>query len=126
MKTKKRTLTDKQIEQHVAHQLHDLRIAQGLTQQEMANEIGVTFQQYQKYEKGKNRISTGKLFVIANAYNLPVNAFFPVEKLGDYSPVHPRMRRIMGLAVRISQKYYDELLELLITIDKLITPRSDK
>jgi len=53
-----------------------LRKCQGMSQTELANAIGLTFQQVQKYEKGTNRISASKLFEIAQALNVEVAALF--------------------------------------------------
>ena len=48
----------------------------GLTQQQMAELIGVTYQQAHKYEKGINRIAAGRLFTIAQALGVEVGYFF--------------------------------------------------
>ena len=48
----------------------------GLTQQEMAELIGVTYQQAHKYEKGINRIAAGRLSTIAQALGVQVGYFF--------------------------------------------------
>ena len=47
-----------------------------LSQDEVASMIGVTFQQVQKYENGMNRISAGRLFVLAKVLNVDVSFFF--------------------------------------------------
>ena len=49
-----------------------LRVERNLSQQRLAEAIGVTFQQVQKYESGANRIATGRLLKIAEAFKLPV------------------------------------------------------
>ncbi|MEM6604044.1 MAG: helix-turn-helix transcriptional regulator [Pseudomonadota bacterium] len=49
----------------------------GLTQQELASYLGVSFQQVQKYEKSTNRISASKLFLISEALNIPIEDFLP-------------------------------------------------
>jgi len=60
-KTKSADATD-----HVAAQkIRSQRILRGLSQTELGNKIGVTFQQIQKYEKGSNRVSAGRLKQIA-------------------------------------------------------------
>ncbi len=53
-----------------------LRIAQGLSQTALGDAIGVSFQQVQKYEKGCNRISAGRLQIIADLLKVPVETFF--------------------------------------------------
>jgi transcriptional regulator with XRE-family HTH domain len=64
---------------------YDVRIAarialarnlRGETQQKLAGFLGLTYQQVQKYERGENRVSGGRLFRIAKHYDLPVAFFF--------------------------------------------------
>lgn len=52
------------------------RIKLGLSQANLAAEIGVTFQQVQKYESGKDRISCGKLYKIAKVLRVPIFYFY--------------------------------------------------
>jgi transcriptional regulator with XRE-family HTH domain len=56
------------------------RLAKGLSQTELANQLGVTFQQVQKYEKGVNRIGCGRLFQIASVLQVHVMDFFEGSK----------------------------------------------
>jgi transcriptional regulator with XRE-family HTH domain len=60
----------------VGKHIRAFRNAAGLTQTEVADQIGVTFQQLQKYENGTNRVSAGRLTQIANVLNIPLTAFF--------------------------------------------------
>src|SRR5947209_9943440 len=60
----------------IGHKLRALRLDKGLSQGALAGEIGVTFQQLQKYEKGANRVSAGRLVRIAAALHVPVTAFY--------------------------------------------------
>ena len=48
----------------------------GLTQQVLAEKLGVTFQQVQKYEKGTNRIGAGRLQEVSKALGVPITYFF--------------------------------------------------
>jgi len=52
------------------------RLAKGLSQTELAQKLGVTFQQVQKYEKGVNRIGCGRVFQIARVLGVHVMDFF--------------------------------------------------
>lgn len=52
------------------------RVKAGLSQSKLAAELGITFQQLQKYEKGKNRVAVSTLLLIADALSLPVHSFF--------------------------------------------------
>src|SRR2546423_14980079 len=60
----------------IGQKLRALRLDGGLSQGDLGAMVGVTFQQLQKYEKGVNRISAGRLVRIAAALNLPVTAFY--------------------------------------------------
>jgi transcriptional regulator with XRE-family HTH domain len=52
------------------------RLARRMSQTELAEQIGVSFQQVQKYEKGLNRVGAGRLTRIAEALGIPVRVFF--------------------------------------------------
>jgi transcriptional regulator with XRE-family HTH domain len=52
------------------------RMLRDATQTDLANAIGITFQQIQKYENGSNRLSAGRLYRIARFLGVPVTAFF--------------------------------------------------
>jgi transcriptional regulator with XRE-family HTH domain len=53
------------------------RLELGLSQTALANELGVTFQQVQKYEKGTNRIGASRLHAMSRVLGVPVTYFFP-------------------------------------------------
>ena len=53
----------------------------GMTQQQLAEKVGIKFQQIQKYETGMNRVSASRLWDIAQAVEVPVSFFF--EGLDD-------------------------------------------
>jgi transcriptional regulator with XRE-family HTH domain len=60
----------------VARNVRVWRMAKGLSQARLANRLGVTFQQVQKYEIGANRIGTGRLVKIAAILGVPISALF--------------------------------------------------
>jgi len=71
----------------------------GLSQQQLAQMIGVTYQQAHKYERGLNRISAGRLYDIAQVLNVPISWFF--EGLAaeiTKSEITPRQRMSLELA----------------------------
>jgi transcriptional regulator with XRE-family HTH domain len=55
------------MDKHVGQRIRERRIMMGLSQQQLARIIGVTYQQAHKYERGLSRISAGRLFAIAQA-----------------------------------------------------------
>jgi transcriptional regulator with XRE-family HTH domain len=56
--------------------MRDRRVMLGLTQQQMAELISVTYQQAHKYEKGINRVAARRLYKIAKALGVDVSCFF--------------------------------------------------
>jgi transcriptional regulator with XRE-family HTH domain len=52
------------------------RMAKGMSQAQLANRLGVTFQQVQKYETGANRIGTGRLVRVAAILGVPISVLF--------------------------------------------------
>lgn len=60
----------------IGKHITNLRKSQKMSQSELSNLIGVSYQQLQKYEKGINRISASKLHVTALALQVDVNKFF--------------------------------------------------
>jgi transcriptional regulator with XRE-family HTH domain len=71
--TKKATDTDRKI----GALIRKHRVAKGETQMALAAQLGITYQQMQKYERGVTRVSASRLYDIAQALNVPVASFFP-------------------------------------------------
>ncbi|MGB9365959.1 MAG: helix-turn-helix transcriptional regulator [Xanthobacteraceae bacterium] len=60
----------------IGRKIRALRLERGLSQSGLAERIGLTFQQVQKYEKGANRVSAGRLQQIADVLNVPITFFY--------------------------------------------------
>jgi transcriptional regulator with XRE-family HTH domain len=58
-----------------------LRLQRGMSQEKLADQLGITFQQVQKYEKGTNRIGAGRLQRIAEILEVPIADLYPAQKL---------------------------------------------
>ena len=86
------------VDRHVGARMRERRIMLGLTQHQMAELIGVTYQQAQKYEKGINRVAAGRLYHIAQALGVEVGYFF--EGLGRDNAIKatPQQRMLLELA----------------------------
>ena len=72
--TKKRRATAEDV--LIGQKLRALRLDRGLSQSDLGDLVGITFQQLQKYENGANRISAGRLARVAAALKVPVTAFY--------------------------------------------------
>ena len=71
------------VDAFVGARIRSLRLAGKVSQEALASALGLSFQQVQKYEKGKNRVSASKLFEIAGALDVPVAELFPSREGGD-------------------------------------------
>jgi transcriptional regulator with XRE-family HTH domain len=90
------------IDRWVGQRMRERRVMLGLTQQQMAELIGVTYQQAHKYEKGINRIAAGRLYTIARTLGVDVSYFF--EGLSDTTEFRPspQQRLLLELARNFS------------------------
>jgi transcriptional regulator with XRE-family HTH domain len=78
------------VDKHVGNRVRMRRMMLGLTQEGLGDALGLTFQQVQKYEKGKNRISASRLQHISQILQVPVPFFFEGAPGGaDGAPAPP-------------------------------------
>ena len=77
------------IDQRLAWRLREQRQLAGFSQTKLSEQLGITFQQIQKYEKGSNRISASRLQQIANILQVPVGYFFQQALTGNAAPQEP-------------------------------------
>ena len=61
---------------HVGGRLRDRRVALGISQTNLGDTVGLTFQQIQKYERGANRVGSGRLYQFAGILDVPISYFF--------------------------------------------------
>lgn len=64
------------VDAHVSGRLRELRLLRGIALQRLADRVGTTFQQLQKYENGSNRISASRLYQLARVLNVPTTWFY--------------------------------------------------
>jgi transcriptional regulator with XRE-family HTH domain len=86
------------IDRHVGARMRQRRIMLGLTQQQLAELIGVTYQQAHKYEKGINRVSAGRLYSVAQALRVEVSYFYEGLQTADRVVPSPQQRMLLELA----------------------------
>jgi transcriptional regulator with XRE-family HTH domain len=104
------------VDRHVGARMRERRVMLGLTQQQMAELIGVTYQQAHKYEKGINRVAAGRLYNIAQALGVDVSYFF--EGLGSDNAIKvtPQQRLLLELARNVisipERKHQDAICSL--------------
>lgn len=76
MDKKKTKGTPDDVDVHVGQRLRVRRSLMGMSQEKLAAAIGLTFQQIQKYERGINRVSAGRLFQFSKILDVPVGYFY--------------------------------------------------
>ena len=95
------------VDHYVSLRIRQRRIMLGLTQQQMAELIGVTYQQAHKYETGINRISAGRLYQIAQALGVDISYFFedidPEPGRTKPTEMLPQQRMLLELARNFTQ-----------------------
>jgi transcriptional regulator with XRE-family HTH domain len=64
------------IDIQIGQRIREARRAQSMSQTVLADRVGITFQQVQKYEKGANRVSAARLFDIAHVLGMPITYFY--------------------------------------------------
>lgn len=97
-------LTNQQVDKFVANKIRERRIALGFTQQMLAKRIRVTYQQAQKYERGTNRVTAGRLFEIARVLGVTVSYFYEgIEQAGAEADVTAPKRHHMDLVRNFSR-----------------------
>ncbi|HCY54374.1 MAG TPA: transcriptional regulator [Oceanicaulis sp.] len=117
------------IDRHVGERLRRRRRLLGLTQKELADRVGIRFQQIHKYETGINRMSASRLFEIAEALGAPVEHFYDGLKTGGASgDLHGDLlsrRETMELVrayYRLGRAPRQRLLELAKTLQSALDP----
>ena len=102
-----------------------LRRAAGLSQAELANSLGLSYQQVQKYETGANRISVSRLMQIADALKVDVGTFLNcdvlLEEAPHFGPHFTEITRLLeafcGIGKKDSRTRVVALAELLAGIE---------
>lgn len=64
------------IDLYIAERIHEARLAAGMSQPDLGMAVGITFQQIQKYEKGRNRITAARLYEICKVLKIDIGELF--------------------------------------------------
>ena len=114
------------VDRRVGMRVRERRLALGLSQQQLAQLLGITYQQAHKYEKGVNRIAAGQLYAIAKMLEVEVSYFFDgiVDDVTAKPPAAQRMllelaRNFQALACTRQQSVLCDLARILVERDRL-------
>ena len=119
------------IDVHVGQRIRQRRTLLGMSQERLAEAIGLTFQQVQKYERGANRVGSSRLFDLARVLDVQISYFF--EEM-DAGVAAKSPSRLMGVSESKMQAYAAEpdplakreTLELVRAYYKIAEPRVRK
>ncbi len=81
------------VDRQLGERVRCRRLELGMSQDRLAELLGVTFQQVQKYEKGVNRIAASRLFDISHALDVPIESFFDGIIRGGKAAVVSKRRK---------------------------------
>ena len=97
------------VDKIVGRNIRIYRLAKGLSQTDLANKLGITFQQIQKYEKGTNRVGSGRLFEISTILGVSVIALFEGSKavMTKHDEASPMNLLADPLSLRLVQAFAD-------------------
>ena len=117
----------RRVDQHVGERIRLRRTELGLTQEQLAEALDVSYQQVQKYETGANRISAGRIFEIARKLGVEVGFFFSDVAL-DEAPAPPldhggRHRSAIELVRKFAQISDPEVRAAIAGLVKTIVER---
>ena len=117
----------RRIDQHVGERIRLRRTELGLTQEQLAAALDVSYQQVQKYETGANRISAGRIFELARKLRVDIGYFFDGLPLDDV-PADPlehggRHRTAIELVRKFAQIEDPEVRSAIAGLVKTIVDR---
>jgi transcriptional regulator with XRE-family HTH domain len=78
------------VDAHVGKRIRHRRWMVGMTQQQLADKVGIKFQQIQKYETGMNRVSASRLWDVADALGVSISFFFEGLAEGHVAKAAPQ------------------------------------
>ena len=88
-----------EIDQRIGQRIRERRVVLGLSQIDLGDGLGISFQQIQKYETGHNRIAAGRLYGCAQLLDVPPEYFFEeLERSNSRTPDETRSDEAMKLA----------------------------
>lgn len=120
-------ITASAIDRLVGDRIRQRRILMGLTQDQLGAALGISYQQVQKYETGANRVSAGRLYLIAQRLEISPGWFFdPVTNgLGDADLTENNSSRLLIEFVRHFNQVDDRFRGILLNLVRALSDKSD-
>jgi transcriptional regulator with XRE-family HTH domain len=110
------------VDRYISQRIRKRRVDLQLTQPDLADRAGVSFQQFQKYENGANRVPAGRLYEIARALRISVTYFYP----GDEGSGATAARGVAEEAAEFEGPARDDAAELIRAFKAIDSPARRK
>jgi transcriptional regulator with XRE-family HTH domain len=123
IKAKRGRRSTSEIDDLVGARIRERRVMLGWSQQQLADRVGVTYQQAHKYERGINRVSAGRLFEIARVLNTPITFFY--EGVGDDAPrgATPHQRMLLDISRNFAEIQNEKHQEAISQLARVLAGR---
>lgn len=108
--------TANEVDKFVGSRIRARRLEIGISQERLADMVGVTFQQVQKYEKGVNRVSASTLYRVCQALDISVTALMPSLQTRPTAASESAFAELSDLVTKLSPEGQTLLLELARTL----------
>ena len=112
----------KEINKNIGKRIRFCRLNEGMTISQLGKILGVSTQQVQKYETGKNKVSTDKLIVIAKTLNVDMSYFYRDLDINEDTPKSKRERLCLQVAQNFAkiknEEYQVAINEIVRTLAK--------
>lgn len=107
------------VRQSIGSNIQMVRLSRGLTQTDLALAIGVSYQQVQKYELGRNRVPSDRLYDIALVLGVSVSSLYSGESLSLIAePITRHDKRMLQLSKHLSLQQLDIVIDIMKSLAK--------
>jgi transcriptional regulator with XRE-family HTH domain len=112
---------EQKLSNEIGQRVRQVRLMRGMSQEKLGEAVGITFQQIQKYENGKNRISAAKLLLFARVLQVTVDDFYGQDGNGvsiekDIASFSPKALTLGKLVTGLSEPHQSVILTIARTI----------
>lgn len=113
--SKKRSVSE--TDKIIGKKLKKLRLLQNVTQGQLSGILDVSFQQFQKYERGVNRISAANLHKLSKELNVPMTVFFEDDPILKFE-FNPLTKKLLRRWETLNEQQQKDLLDIMLLMRK--------
>lgn len=97
------TKESENINNFIGNKIYNFRLSRGLSRAKLAKEVSITHQQIAKYENGSNKVSAARLYLIADALDIPITSFY--ENIDKHTPLDEVSTQHQRLCLDLSTNF---------------------